>query len=408
MEVNFRKLVPYHSGIDRVTHLMHSYPAKLLLNIPLFFLRCEQMGAVGHLRDPFCGSGTVLLEGALKGWQVSGADSNPLARLVTKAKLTFVDLDEIMDASKRICTKWKERQGAFTPVVDVDYWFTKEAQSQLGGLLAGIQCETNDELRRFLLACLSSCIRKASLADPRLSVPVRIKPDSDRWGRTQESDAIALFRKVVEENARRVQCLSAVDEHIARSLSISTDARNTDDGGPDAGEVDLIITSPPYVGAQKYIRASSLSIGWLNLAPESRLPPLEADSIGREHYRKEEYEEAVFPEFGTSRSTLVGIRTVNPLRSHIAATYLIEMREALQEMQRLLRPDGKLLMVLGNNTITGKEFLTSRYLMEIASSLGFHLDLELVDDIRSRGLMTKRNRTAGIISREYVQMYSKQ
>ena len=84
--VNFRKLVPYHSGIDRLTHLLHPYPAKLLLNIPLFFLRCEQVGETGSLRDPFCGSGTVLLEGALKGWQVSGADSNPLARLLTKVK----------------------------------------------------------------------------------------------------------------------------------------------------------------------------------------------------------------------------------------------------------------------------------------------------------------------------------
>ena len=76
--VNFRKLVPFFSGIDRATHLFHSYPAKLLLNIPFFFLHCQQFGRPLHLFDPFCGSGTVLVEGALRGCWLTGADANPL------------------------------------------------------------------------------------------------------------------------------------------------------------------------------------------------------------------------------------------------------------------------------------------------------------------------------------------
>ena len=35
--VNFRSLVPELSKLDRYTHLIHSYPAKLLANIPYYF-----------------------------------------------------------------------------------------------------------------------------------------------------------------------------------------------------------------------------------------------------------------------------------------------------------------------------------------------------------------------------------
>ena len=38
---------------------------------------------------------------------------------------------------------------------------------------------------------------------------------------------------------------------------------------------------------------------------------------------------------------------------------------------------------------------------------GLSLKLILVDDIKSRGLMTKRNRTASIISRETVLIFEK-
>ena len=64
-------------------------------------------------------------------------------------------------------------------------------------------------------------------------------------------------------------------------------------------------------------------------------------------------------------------------------------------------------MVIGNNTIAGYEFLTYKYLIEIAESIGFKTELVLIDDIKSRGLMTKRNKTASVISREYIIVFKK-
>ena len=47
------------------------------------------------LLDPFAGSGTILVEGMLRGLNVVGLDVNPLAILLCKVKTSIVDPDEV-------------------------------------------------------------------------------------------------------------------------------------------------------------------------------------------------------------------------------------------------------------------------------------------------------------------------
>ena len=66
IEVSFRKLLPEIKNIDRFTHLIHTYPAKLLVHIPYFFLNNSVFSKKDdNVLDPFNGSGTVLLESIL-------------------------------------------------------------------------------------------------------------------------------------------------------------------------------------------------------------------------------------------------------------------------------------------------------------------------------------------------------
>lgn len=101
------------------------------------------------------------------------------------------------------------------------------------------------------------------------------------------------------------------------------------------------------------------------------------------------------------------MRNVNPLRAHIAGNYLVEMRQAFAETLRVLKPNGYIVLVAANNQVCGYEFKTSQYLRTIAEQLGLSLKLCLIDDIRSRGLMTKRNKTASVITREWVMIFQK-
>jgi hypothetical protein len=78
------------------------------------------------------------------------------------------------------------------------------------------------------------------------------------------------------------------------------------------------------------------------------------------------------------------------------------MKRALASMQCILKPGGTAILVLGPNTICGHTFDAPSYIEWLAHRAGFETHFKLIDHIRSRGLMTKRNKTAGVISSEVV------
>src|SRR5436305_394792 len=47
--VNFRRILPALNSADRLTHLIHPYPAKLLMHIPFFFLANDLLSKRGDV-----------------------------------------------------------------------------------------------------------------------------------------------------------------------------------------------------------------------------------------------------------------------------------------------------------------------------------------------------------------------
>lgn len=416
IEVDFLKLFRDKSGAERATHLLHPYPAKLIRNIPRFFFDSNKIAPPGStVLDPFCGSGTVLLEARLRGHAAIGADANPLARLITMAKLAPPLAAQVRDQLAGVIEHARHATPNIPDVINVDYWFSEHVKEQLACLRGALLGVCGDVWTSpFMWACFSSCVRRVSLADPRLSVPVRINPErADRYGakggevlerlkRLETVDVLQVFWQVTLANIRRVERTSFPD-HTSAPL-IFEDAREL---GLEDGAVDVVITSPPYAGAQKYVRSSSLCLGWLGLSPGGQLRPIERKSIGREHLDAHEAAENLLTGYEVVDSRLEIIAAKNPTRARIASTYITEMAAALEESHRVLKLGGKMVLVAGPNMVTGIEFDTPGYLLAIAEGLGMRSDLHLIDTIASRGLMTKRNKTAGTIAQESVFVLTK-
>src|SRR4051812_44982607 len=71
--VDVRADVSWVSLGERLTHAIHPYPARLIRHIPILFLHSARYSARGDLvLDPFCGSGTVLLEALVAGRRALG------------------------------------------------------------------------------------------------------------------------------------------------------------------------------------------------------------------------------------------------------------------------------------------------------------------------------------------------
>ena len=428
--VNFRSLLPELNSPDRFTHLIHPYPAKLLVHIPHFFLANDLLSAPGDLvLDPFCGSGTVLLEAQLAGRRTCGADANPLARLIARVKTTRLNTDAAKESLAAVLDKLPARPTGPSPdVVNLDHWYYPSTARQLQCLHEAILRITNLQIRDFLLVCFSVCVRKVSLADPRLSVPVRLRVDQYPKNHPLHATTGArlrglphlrvsqVFANIAQSNILRFERLNASAPRNPDAEVLCSDARhlvneyslNGSRGTPLNDEsVQLILTSPPYPGAQKYIRSSSLSLGWLRLCPTSELRAYKGRTIGREEFTRLESEQVPATNISEADRLIAKIRKQSPIRATIAATYLIEMRSAFQEMYRVLKPNGHIVMVVANNRIAGRDFRTVDYLRTIAERCGLSLTACFIDAIRSRGLMTKRNHTASIITREWILILAK-
>jgi DNA modification methylase len=416
IEVDFLDLFPDRSSTERATHLLHPYPAKLIRNIPRFFLACDSIASSGStVLDPFCGSGTVLLEAQLSGHAAIGADANPLARLIALAKLAPPSVEKARAQLAEVMAVARQSEMDVPEVVNLDYWFSPRVKDQLARLRAALLKVAGDPwVNPFIWACFSSCVRRVSLADPRLSVPVRINPERAlRYGakgdqvlqkleRLKTVEVLQVFWQVALANIRRVERTEFCP--TLPSPVLFEDARSL---GIEDGSVDLVMTSPPYVGAQKYVRASSLCLGWLGLSPQGKLRPIERLSIGREHLDAHEAAETFHTGQIEVDVLLDLVAKQNPLRARIASTYIKEMNSALVEAHRVLRPGGKMVLVAGPNMVAGHEFDTPGFLAAAAVRVGMRMDIHLLDTIASRGLMTKRNKTAGTIAQESVYVLTK-
>lgn len=423
--MDFRALVPWIKSSDRSSHIIHPYPAKLLPHIVHFFLANEQLSPrAGVVLDPFSGSGTVGLEAILSGRTAILFDVNPLARLIAQVKTTPISEPRMTRALDRAVQRFGSYKSADKPdVVNRDHWYYPHVQDKLARLKRAIDEESSPELRQFLLICFSVICQRVSLADPRVSVPVRLSADrytsgsashvqiTKRLNSLKRVNVLEAFIEITKANTDRVSSLNQLNGNLGCAHIAGTDAKQLTgierNGKLADSSVDLIITSPPYGGAQKYVRSSSLSLGWLGLASSSQLRPLEMQTIGREHYHKVEYTTYQPTGIAAADSVLSSIHEEYPLRAHIAANYLREMKLACSEIARVLKPGGHAVIVIGNNQVCGRPFLASQYLATIFQSMGLILAFEGIDNIRSRGLMTKRNKTASIITCESVLLLTK-
>lgn len=424
INVDFRKLVYWLKAGDQLTHQIHPYPAKLLPHIINFFLKAHSNFKNKIVLDPFCGSGTVALESSMQGFLPLVADANPFALLIAKVKTTSYSVDKLIKIKEEVLVKAKKyKKATVIDVVNSHLWYLPEHKSKLEIILRAINEIDEIDEKDFFKVCFSSLAKKISYADPAISVPVRLKT-KEKFSETtnqriqkrlnwiQNLNVIEEFKSIVDSNIERIRQTNEQFPQRINAQKVGVDARDIFKDSSfttkmPENSIPLIMTSPPYGSAQKYIRSTSLSLNWLSFVPPNGLRSLEEKSIGREHLIKEPFvlETGNLP---TDYNLLIGkIAKINEARARITQKYLIEMKQVIKELSRILAPKGRIIFVLGNNQVCGETLRNDEFVIHYFKKYGLNLKLVLIDDIKSRGLMTKRNKTASIISRETVLVFEK-
>lgn len=434
VDFDFRKhCVKWTSRADHLTHRLHRYPARLTPYIPLFFLAVRDVAIRGgRLLDPFAGCGTVLVEAPVHPahpMHPVGFEINPLARLIAKVKTTPLARRAVYEAWQRIIARHdKDRSRAgLKDFPNKRHWFTHVVELRLARVLRAMKSLRDPDLCDFFLVAASSVIRQVSLADPKVSVPVRINPDrfQDATIRSQaqanlasreRANVLTLMEEAVSNNLARVQAWAeATSIPLLGTTICGADARTFAiapyAGGGELGEtagvlsgVDLVLTSPPYANAQRYTRSLRLEqfvLGYTKNSEDEH--GLDCLQVGTERVPESEWEKLVEPTgVLTADHIIENVRLRDRYRAAIIGKYVRDMQTVIHNCYCVLNPGGHAVFVIGNNCVRGRILDNAEILAEIGEAVGFEPVLKVRNQIPSRGLLTKRHPTAGLITHEHV------
>jgi len=373
-------------------HGLHEYKgkfnpqvAKALLNI--FDARPGQLAL-----DPFCGSGTSLVECSHLGIESVGTDINPLAVFLANAKLQSLGIPAERLLSDAASSLDRARRSRSIPKMDGergDYlqsWFPAEYLPDIERLRLAIE-SAGERSAPVLLAIASNLLRDYSLQEP---TDLRIRRRMSPFPTTSFLDAY--------EEAVRIFCVRLSDAQQtlgvreSQSKAIHVDCKRAADHlSLRPGSFDLALTSPPYATALPYIDTQRLSLVWLGLIPPDEILSLEAQLVGSREIRGQnknvlldslEVNEAGLP----SNETDFCIRLQNALSDkdgfrrqvvpRLLYRYFAGMAEAFTAVRRLAKPNAPFGLIVGGNhtVLSGTRFdiNTPQHLASIAAARGWH------------------------------------
>jgi DNA modification methylase len=387
------------SDQSKYLHGIHKYPAKFFPELPRWLIQKYSIAGETVL-DPFAGSGTTNLEAILQGRNTYAVDVEDFCRLLIKVKTTPIHPRIIYQTNKNILNMLENYSPNFVKKDEIpvfpyrDTWFEDYIIYELAYIKQTIYDLTFDkDLLDFYLICFSSIIRAVSNADDGCTrTVVRKKLQKNIY----PSLAISKFIETLLINSYKMeefynissscsQCIILPDSE-ARSIQLSNNS------------IDLAITSPPYVNAVDYPRTHQLELYWLDLEKGS-LTPLKRKHIGTETVTVSDYSEMHFTGINQIDQILTDIYKLDKKRSFIAYKYLVDMKDNLSEVFRLLKPGKRYVIAVGNNRIRGYLFETWKYICLLAEQVGFDIEIWFISEIIKHFIKVPREER---INRDYI------
>jgi hypothetical protein len=146
------------------TQGFHSYPAMMIPQVAHRLIEeYSQEGDV--LLDPFCGSGSVLVEAKITKRYSWGVDLNPLAVLIARVKTTPINpsilYKEYCNLIERIL-KMHDDEAHIPQFFNIYFWFKESVIKSLARIKTAIDRIEQNEIREFFHVTFSEVVRLSS------------------------------------------------------------------------------------------------------------------------------------------------------------------------------------------------------------------------------------------------------
>ena len=344
------------------TQGFHSYPAMMIPQVAHRLI--EEYSKEGDvLLDPFCGSGSVLVEAKLTRRYSWGIDLNPLAVLIARVKTTPINPSILYKEYRSLIGRIREMPDdeAHTPeFFNLHFWFKEHVIKSLARIKTAIDYIEKTEIRGFFQVTFSEVVRLSS--NSRIGeFKLYRYPESKL--KDHNPDPLRLFMEKVETNIVGME-----NFYKACSIDVWSRVIKADSTKPvkaiAPSSVGIIVTSPPYGDSRTtvaYGQFSRLSSQWLGLMPE-KAPDLDSEMLGGRIHNKNDIDLT-----SPTLNIMMGyIFEKDAVRAKQVQSFYVDLYQGLKNMAEYLKVGGHACIVIGNRRVKGTQLSTDIITCEIA------------------------------------------
>jgi tRNA G10 N-methylase Trm11 len=353
---------------------VHPFPARMSPGVALSAISSARHPL--RVLDPMMGSGTVLAVARAKGHRAIGVDIDPLSILIGKVWTTPLDKALVRKRAVKVLRRAKKDfnhrslRDAYPWGADdetrrfVRYWFDSYVRRQLTSLAHAIRLCHNRVVRnalwcaysRLIIAKQAGASRARDLSHSRPHRHFKVAPKKPFSGFLASVEFV--LSNCLDHREKRRGPATAIRLGDARSLHIPSNS------------IDLVLTSPPYLNAIDYMRCSKFSLIWMG-KNAAEIRAIRRDGIGTE---VGQYEESIGDPIEELIISLGFASNMSRRHKALVRRFIEDMSEVIQETARVLKPRGKAVFVVGENTLRGIYIRNSRIISQLAAQMGLRLE----------------------------------
>lgn len=391
------------------THSYHAYPAMMIPQVARTLLNeYSPEGKVELLFDPYCGSGTSLVEASIAGINSIGTDLNPLARFMSVVKTTHYDIPTISSQCAELDLHFANyHEGLvenkdFSRISNYLFWYSEEVLIKLSYIEELIRDYTNNN--DFFRLILAEIVRECSYT--RNGEFKRFRMSEDKI-KTYNPDPFALFKKKYNRNFQGLIAFNSINHNS----SVKVCDFNTSIGIPGEtiknGDVDIVITSPPYGDSRTTVAYGQFS-RWANeWFGFSNAKNLDNELMGGGRCKEMLFFSAELAD------VLDGIKTLDEKRYWEVVSFLNDYWSSIKNVAETIRVGGRICYVVGDRRVKGIQIPLDYFTAEMFEKCGFEHINTIVREIPNKRMpsLTSPTNVAGnhvqTMSNEFIVIMEK-
>lgn len=358
------------------------------------------------LLDPFHGAGTTLLIAKQLGVNSIGFDINPLANLITKAKLYDYDRDVLLSDKDKLFNMLDSNINFQLHSFDkINKWFRSDIIEKLSKIRFCIMKIENKFDRLLFWTIFSNVVRKFSNSrSSTFKLHIKEKQKID----LMNDNVIFEYKKELDDALTKLSydtCFASVQLFCGDSLILLDDIKSE--------SIDIICTSPPYGDNSTtvtYGQFSSLALRWI--------PREDLDNfVETVDYNYSSIDKL---SLGGSKRNLSNnltylenyLQLISSTKKQKIINFTADYIDIFGKLSSKIKKGGYIILTLGNRKVDNKLFPFVKINDELATMYGFSKVTELKRDILRKRIAKKvssvDSKAVESMSEEYILIYKKE